>query len=473
MLFNSIPFLIFFATVFSVFFLLPPKYRWVLLIGASYFFYMYWNPYFIFLLGFSTLLDFFFGLGIANTKDSKIKRTMLIISIVVNLSLLFVFKYYIFTVESLNFIFGKLGFNHPLPIFQLLLPVGISFYTFHSLSYIIDIYRGIITPEKHFAKYAIYVCFFPLLVAGPIERGSHLLPQLQTNAQRINYQNFVAGFSQAMFGFFKKVVIADSLALYVNSIYNNYQINTGATLLLATYLFAFQFYCDFSGYSDIAVGIAKMMGYDLFANFRMPYFSKNITEFWRRWHISLSSWLRDYLYISLGGNRKGKLITYRNLIITMLLGGLWHGASWNFVIWGALNGLFLAIEKLLHIDNLPANRNPAIRFLSIFVTFNLICATWIFFRSATFLQARTIFREIFFSRHFLTFNLNDKNLLASTVFWIGLMLAFEYLYLRKKSFMDFADQVGLPKILLFNVSLLILIISLGINKGSQFIYFQF
>lgn len=263
-------------------------------------------------------------------KEKKLDRQRyLIVSLITNLGLLFIFKYFNFfsliLTDSLDVNFEQL---------DLLLPMGISFYTFQTLSYSIDIYQGKIKCEKHLGKFALYVSFFPQLVAGPIERAESLLPQLQKNFNKLQQNNIMSGLTQVIIGFFKKVVVADLIAIYVESIYGSFELHTGFTLLFATYLFAIQIYCDFSGYTDIAIGCAKILGYDLMENFRSPYFSKSITEFWRRWHISLSSWLRDYLCIPLGGSKGNKIFTYRNLMITMILGGLWHGASWNFIVWG-------------------------------------------------------------------------------------------------------------------------------------------
>ncbi len=473
MLFNSIPFLVFFPAIFISFYLLPPRWRWLLLIVASYFFYMYWEPSYIFLLGFATVLDYVFGLVIYRTTYPGRRKALFLTSIIINLGVLFAFKYFNFFNESLRYTLSKADLDLNIPMISVLLPVGISFYTFHSLSYIIDIYLHRIKPEKHWGKYALFVAFFPLLVAGPIERANHLLPQLQKNDQKVDYHNFVAGMLQAAFGFFKKVVVADTLAIYVNSVYNNYEMHTGFTLLFATYIFAFQIYCDFSGYSDIALGVAKMMGYDLLKNFHLPYFSKNITEFWRRWHISLSSWLRDYLYIPLGGNRHGSFNTYKNLIITFLLGGLWHGASWNFVIWGALNGLYLAIENGYRIPGLNLNKNLLTKVVSIFFTFHLICLTWVFFRAESFHQATYILRHIFFSDNFFNLQTLLTSVFGAMLLNLALLLAFEYLWLRRSSFMQLAHDKTMPWQLTLVSVCVVLILLFGVSEGSQFIYFQF
>jgi len=267
--------------------------------------------------------------------------------------------------------------------------------------------------------------------------------------------------------------VADTLALYVNAVYGNYTMHSGLTLLFATYMFAFQIYCDFSGYSDIALGIAKMMGYDLLKNFHLPYFSKSITEFWRRWHISLSFWLRDYLYIPLGGNRKGELNTYRNLIITFLLGGLWHGASWNFVIWGALNGVYLAFEKFLGVPKMNLNKNLLTKAISVFITFNLICLTWVFFRCQTFEQATGVLSGIFNPHNFFKLMTLDKTIFVAMLANLALLLVLEYAMLRRKAFIDFAIEKSMTWQISFVMMCLVLVVLFGISEGSQFIYFQF
>ena len=312
-------------------------------------------------------------------------------------------------------------------------------------------------------------------MAGPIERATNLLPQLRKNDSRLNYENFTIGFSKAIWGLFKKVVVADTLAIYVDSAYNLYEYSNGQTLLLATYLFAFQIYCDFSGYSDMAIGIARMLGYNIMENFNLPYFSKNVTEFWRRWHISLSSWLRDYLYIPLGGNRNGQFNTYKNLMITMLLGGLWHGASWNFIIWGFLNGLYLGIERITKRKNKLISTEKSIfkKVVFTFITFNLICFTWIFFRAQTFEQSQFIVQTIFSPSILDPLTIRDTGVFGNVIFSLGILLFFEYTNFRKKTFSSLVKQKKIFTILLFNVVVILMIVLFSASSGSQFIYFQF
>lgn len=432
---------------------------------------MNWEPAYIILIVASTLVDYFVGLSMKDSSDSK-KKKLLMLSLFTNLGLLFVFKYFNFFSDNIYSLISSMGFEMNKPTLSVLLPVGISFYTFQTLSYTIDVYRGNIPAEKHLGKFALYVSFFPQLVAGPIERAKNLIPQLQKNDQQLDYQNFVVGLTQVIHGLFKKVVVADTLGIYVDSIYNNYELHEGFTLLFATYLFAFQIYCDFSGYSDMAIGIARMLGYRFMDNFRLPYFSKSVTEFWRRWHISLSSWLKDYLYISLGGNRKGKWNTYRNLMITMLLGGLWHGASWNFIFWGALNGSYLTIERYLNVKSWNLNSNWIKKIFFSFICFNLICLTWVYFRAQTFEQANYVVRNIFTS-NFLSFKITDIQILMNIGVGVALLLAIDFLVMRKNSYDKLFNTKSTPWLIAFNVFLLLIIVLFGVSEGSQFIYFQF
>lgn len=331
MLFNSLEFIIFFPIVVALYFALNPKYRWILLLIASYYFYMCWNYKYIILIAASTIIDYIAGICIYHTRKKYLKTLFLLTSLMTNLGLLFFFKYFNFFGDSFNYVFEKFNIFYRVPAYHFLLPVGISFYTFQTLSYTIDIYKEGHKPEYHFGKFALFVSFFPQLVAGPIERSTNLLPQFHKNFT-FDYNRIKSGIVQMCWGFFKKVVIADRLAEYVNAVYNNASDYQGLPLIIATVFFAFQIYCDFSGYSDIAIGSAKILGYDLMQNFRRPYLAVNIQDFWRRWHISLSTWFRDYVYIPLGGSRVKKLRWHFNLFITFLISGLWHGAEWTFII---------------------------------------------------------------------------------------------------------------------------------------------
>ena len=340
MLFNSLEFIIFFPIVVAAYFALNPKYRWILLLLASYYFYMCWNYKYIVLIMFSTVVDYCSGILMYRTNKTGLRKLLLLASLTTNLGLLFFFKYFNFFGETVNYFFERFNIFAEVPAYSFLLPVGISFYTFQTLSYTIDIYRKKQTPEYHFGRFALFVSFFPQLVAGPIERSVNLIPQFRQDF-KFDYERVRDGILFMVWGFFKKVVIADRLAEYVNLVYNNPTESEGFQNIIATFFFSIQIYCDFSGYSDIAIGAALILGYRLMTNFRRPYFALNIREFWQRWHISLSTWFRDYVYISLGGNRVVKWRWFYNLFITFLVSGLWHGANWTFVIWGALHGFYL------------------------------------------------------------------------------------------------------------------------------------
>ena len=343
MLFNSLSYAIFLPLVFIIYWLLPNKYRWILLLIASYYFYMSWNAKYVFLIFITTFTSYL--CAILTEKNREHKKLILTITLIVCLGILFVFKYFNFFFESINYLLGnKL---HSISL-NLLLPVGISFYTFQTLSYCIDVYRGDIKAEKHFGYYATFVSFFPQLVAGPIERPDNLLPQLRKEKE-FDYNKAVYGLKLMTVGFFKKIVVADNLAYYVDMVYNDLSYYQGFALVLAAFFFTIQIYCDFSGYSDIAKGSAKLLNIDLMDNFKTPYFSTTIKEFWSRWHISLSSWFKDYVYIPLGGNRCSKLRHYFNLLATFLVSGLWHGANITFVIWGGIHGLLQILEDIFHI----------------------------------------------------------------------------------------------------------------------------
>ncbi|RYG24637.1 MAG: MBOAT family protein, partial [Chitinophagaceae bacterium] len=339
MLFNSLDFALFFPIVFVVYWLVFQKslFRqncWLLLV--SYFFYGCWDWRFLFLLAFSTALDFFSAWQIRRSNTKAKQKAWLIASVCINLGLLGLFKYYNFFIDSFADLLGLFHLKAHMPTLQLLLPVGISFYTFHGLSYIFDVYNGKIDPARNLVNYSVFVSFFPLLVAGPIERATHLLPQME-RPRKFEYSKVADGLRQVLWGLIKKVVIADSCAEFANQIFNHYEQYSGLTLVLGAVFFAIQIYGDFSGYSDIAIGTARMMGFDVLQNFKYPYFSRDIAEFWRRWHVSLSSWFRDYLYIPLGGSRGSTYIRLRNVLIVFLVSALWHGANWTFIIWGGLN----------------------------------------------------------------------------------------------------------------------------------------
>ncbi|MGM0499181.1 MAG: MBOAT family O-acyltransferase [Bacillota bacterium] len=489
MIFNSLQFLLFFLIVTSVYFIINSKYRWVLLLAASYYFYMSWNPAYIILIILSTIVDYFASLKMEQQAKKEDRKKYLFLSLFVNLGFLFFFKYYGFFNNSFSSVVRAFNMNLGLPSFDLLLPVGISFYTFQTLSYTIDVYRGDKEAEKHFGIFALYVSFFPQLVAGPIERSTRLLPQFK---KKIDFDSarVASGLQLMLWGFFKKVVVADRLALYVNGVYNNLDGLEGMTLILATVFFAFQIYCDFSGYSSIAIGAARVMGFDLMTNFKRPYYAKSIPEFWRRWHISLSTWFKDYLYIPLGGNRVKKGRYYFNLFVTFLVSGLWHGAAWTFVIWGGLHGLYQIIsistvkirkniKSMIGINKLPLLN----KWWQVLVTFSLVNFGWIFFRANSLADAVYVVNNLFsslgtqlsswenFRAAVIGYGLNQSELIIA----ISVIIIMESVHLmqRKVSVREFLNQKPLVFRWAAYYALIILILALGVYGETEFIYFQF
>ena len=387
MLFNSIQFLFFFALVVLIYFSIPFRFRWVLLLAASYYFYLSTKPKFIVFILLSTLITYYAGVQMGKRGSKSERKKFLLLGLLFNVGLLFLLKYYDFFGDSLNFLFTHFQMGFKIPALHLLLPIGISFYTFKSLSYCIDVYRGDQPPEKHLGHFALYVAFFPQLLAGPIERATRFLPQMHEKFD-FDYSRATKGFRLILWGLFQKMVIADNLAPLVDSVYNHPTHYQGASLVLATLFFAFQIYCDFSGYSDIAIGAGQILGYKTMENFNRPYFSASVPEFWRRWHISLSTWFRDYLYIPMGGNRVSIPRWYFNLFIVMLICGFWHGANWTFLVWGGLHGSYLVLSvftqktrrrfcQAIGLDRVPRLHHS----LRVLMTFSLVCFAWIFFRA--------------------------------------------------------------------------------------------
>ena len=401
MAFNSVKFLFFFVIVITIYFSIPHRIRWVWLLGVSYYFYMSWKPVFIILIILTTLITYYAGVQMGKTELKSKRKTILILSLFFNLGLLFLFKYFNFFSSSSRDIFRHFGLIHAIPSLNLLLPVGISFYIFKSVSYLIDVYRGDKTFEKHIGLLALYVSFFPQLLAGPIERATRFLPQLYEKFD-FDYERSTNGLKLMLWGFFQKMVIADNLATFVDSVYSSPAPYQGFSLLAAAAFYSLQIYCDFSGYSDIAIGAAQVMGFTTMVNFDRPYFSKSIPEFWRRWHISLSTWFRDYLYIPLGGNRVSIPRWYFNLFFVLLICGLWHGANWTFVVWGGLHGFYLVVSALTHgirgrihkiirLDKVPRLHD----FIKTLVTFSLVSLAWIFFRAHSNSDAIHILSRLF------------------------------------------------------------------------------
>lgn len=404
MLFNSIEFAVFLPIVFFLYWFLSKgnyKIQNIILLFSSYFFYGCWDFRFLFLLIFSTSLDFFTGIQMHDARTQRIKKFWFWLSVCINLGFLSIFKYYNFFVSSFADGLSHVGVNYSFYTLQVILPVGISFYTFHGLSYVIDIYKGRIKPERNIIDYSVFVCFFPLLVAGPIERATHLLPQL-IKKREFDYSKAIDGMQQILWGIFKKVVLADSCAIIVKNIFNSYQTQSGSVLFFGGVFFAFQIYGDFSGYSDIAIGVSRLFGINLIRNFNFPYFSRDIAEFWRRWHISLTTWFRDYLYIPLGGSRGSKWQVVRNTFIIFLVSGFWHGANWTFIAWGAFHAILFLPLILLGKNRKNTNTVAEGRilpnwkeFLQMSFTFLLVVFGWILFRSPTIGQAVDYIGRIF------------------------------------------------------------------------------
>lgn len=469
MVFNSFEYLLFFPAVVLLYFATPHRFRWIIVLVGSYFFYAYWHASYTLLLLFTTFLDWSLALVMDRFSEKKKRFTVLWLSISANLLVLFFFKYFDFASRVLWDLSGSAG--DPF-VLNLLLPIGISFYTFQSLAYIIDVYRKDLPPERNFFRYAAFVSFFPHLVSGPILRPSNIIPQLHEK-KTLDWQNLRVGLFLIGTGLIKKVVIADSLGTFVENAYGAPESLSGATLLLATYFFAFQIYCDFAGYTDIAIGSARILGYTIPENFRQPYFSESIREFWRRWHISLSSWLRDYLYIPLGGNRKGNGRTYLNLIITMVLGGLWHGAAWTFAAWGLLHGSVMSVERALEPLRIKV-RIP--RFLSrackILTTFHIVILSWIFFRAESFSDAWLIIKKIATDFGSLERSLLSPSYLTTSLILIAALLVFDLLE-TKNILSHRIPTLRWHWQVVFIFAVILILTSLGVESGPQFIYFQF
>ena len=396
MLFNSLLFAFFFILVYILYRFLNHKWQNKILLAASYVFYGAWDWRFLSLIIISTVLDYFCGLKIHGAINEKKRKFFVSLSIIGNLSILGFFKYFDFFAANLKNLLDCFGFSVQPHFLNIILPIGISFYTFQTMSYSLDIYRRKMAPTKDFLDFALFVAFFPQLVAGPIERAKNLLPQI-SRPRTITYDNYITGGWLILRGYFKKIVIADSLAIIVNDVYQTPAAVPCLLCLLATYAFAFQIYCDFSGYSDIARGLAKLMGIDIMQNFNQPDLARNPREFWQRWHISLSTWLRDYLYIPLGGNHHGRFNTYRNLMIAMLLGGLWHGAAWTFVVWGFYQGILLIIHRYVFFDHIiKVKKNVFTDIASRILMFHLVCLGWMIFRANSLGQFLLFIRQIFF-----------------------------------------------------------------------------
>lgn len=481
MLFNTIDFAIFLPIVFVVYwFILKNSVRGqnILLLIASYVFYGWWDWKFLILIAASTIVDYIIGLALGCSQSAFRRKVLLALSVLFNLGVLGFFKYFNFFVENFIAAFSFFGYNIQANTLNIILPVGISFYTFQTMSYTIDVYRRDLRPTKDFVSFSAFVSFFPQLVAGPIERANNLLPQFY-RARYFLYDQAASGMRQILWGLFKKVVVADNCATYANLIFNNSDDYSGSTLLLGSVFFAFQIYGDFSGYSDIAIGVSRLFGFNLMQNFAFPYFSRDIAEFWRRWHISLSTWFRDYLYIPLGGSKGGIFIKLRNTFVIFIVSGFWHGANWTFIIWGALNALYfipllLANKNRRYLNNIgdggKFSFNEGLRIVG---TFTLVSLTWIFFRSDSVAHASSIIGEIF-SQTLLTVPLFHNRLDALLVSLLTIfMLIIEWKSRKNLFALDFF-LIASSRAKRYSFYLLLLgLILLFRGEQQDFIYFQF
>ena len=484
MLFNSLDFLIFFPVVTAGYFVVPSRFRWAWLLIASCYFYMAFIPAYILILFFVITIDYVAGVAIEHALGRR-RKLFLLMSLLANLGTLAIFKYFNFLNGNLAGLAAAFHWNYPIPALAIILPIGLSFHTFQSMSYTIEVYRGNFKAERHPGIFALYVMFFPQLVAGPIERPYNLLPQLHTQ-YLFDYQRVTDGLKLMAWGFFKKIVIADRLATLVNQVYGNPREYTGISLIVATIFFAYQIYCDFSGYSDIAIGAAQVMGFKLMTNFNRPYFSQSIAEFWRRWHISLSSWFRDYLYIPLGGNRVAAWRWQLNLLIVFLVSGLWHGASWTFVLWGGLHGLYLVASLWLSALAKKIQRATKIvikpnKYLQIAITFGLVSFAWIFFRATSIADALYIASHLFDNLEIVTnFQALEKSVLIGLnrmEFTIVLLaiIGMELVQLVQRGGSVRTQLARQPALVRWSAYYLLIIVTLvfGVYGSRQFIYFQF
>ena len=478
MLFNSLHFLIFFPIVTILYYLLPHSKRWLLLLIASCYFYMVFKPIYILILFFTIVIDYIAGIYIDKHQGQK-RKMFLVMSLIANIGVLAFFKYFNFITFNINLLSGPLGFQQ-FSFLDIVLPIGLSFHTFQAMSYTIEIYRGNFKPERHFGIYALYVMYYPQLVAGPIERPQNILPQLHEKHE-LKYTNITSGLKMMLYGLFKKVVIADNLAVIVDNCYNNYSHLHGPPLMLCFVFFSIQIYCDFSGYSDIAIGASRVMGIELMRNFNFPYFSQSIDEFWRKWHISLSSWFRDYLYIPLGGNKVSKLRRSVNVMIVFTVSGLWHGANFTFLFWGFIHGFFRVTEeqvKKLKItltnfahDTLAYRAaNVTKQIVMTVFTFTVVTFAWVFFRAPSITVAYEIIqRSLMPHAKFSMALLSGKTYVMPIVV---LFMVFEF-FIKDKGFVHYLD----PKPVYYRLgvlsALMIGILYFGLLNNSSFIYFQF
>lgn len=501
MLFNSFAFLIFFIIVVPIYFIIPQKIRWVHLLVSSYIFYMAWNPIFIILIIFSTFVNYTISWLIYNEFDNSRRKKFLLLALFINFSLLFLFKYSMFANEIFLNIYGKIASffyivqgntkevslvlaeslinNFPTRNYSILLPMGISFYTFQAIAYVIDVYRKEIEPTKHYGIFSLYITFFPQLVAGPIERYTNLMPQF-FEKHNFDKERVLYGIKIMMYGFFKKIVIADRIAIAVNTVYSYPSSYNGLHMFIVMIMFSIQIYCDFSGYSDIALGTAKVLGFNLSVNFKNPFFSKSITELWRRWHITLNAWFVDYVYIPLGGSRKGNLRHYSNLLIVFLLSGVWHGANWTYIIWGSIQGVLVILENIFVKKN-RKNSNKFVNFIKILATFLIFSYSFIFFRASNISDAiyisTNVFRWFTLDLQFIYETITSLGLtlkeIQILVYSIGFLAVCE-LFSDTNQVYEQVEKLAYPLRLVFYVLIGSFILTSGVFYATgDFIYFQF
>ena len=469
MLFNSYAYAIFLPIVFMIYWILPQKYRWILLLVSSYYFYMCWNPKYVVLILGTTVITYLSALQIK--RKPKYKKVSLAVSIIICMGVLFIFKYYNFALESISNFLRLFTIQFSPATLKLLLPVGISFYTFQTMSYVIDVYRGDIEPEKHFGYYATFISFFPQLVAGPIERTSNLLPQIKSE-KKFDYDQASYGMKLMVWGFFKKIVIADNFSVYVDRVFGDCTSYKGGALLIASFLFAIQIYCDFSGYSDIAIGTAKLLGVNLMKNFDTPYFSASIKEFWRRWHISLGTWFREYIYIPLGGNRVSVPKQVRNIFVVWALTGFWHGANWNFIIWGLYYGVLLFIEKFVLKSVLEKTPD----FIKHIYTMLFVIVGWLFFASEDLGFALNYLKVMFFMSGNAIVDSSALYYLYTNIILFVILIILSTPAVKqvlKNMAQKYRDKVLNPSLVIYGLVLFLVTAYLVNETYNPFLYFRF
>ncbi|MBR6486814.1 MAG: MBOAT family protein [Lachnospiraceae bacterium] len=481
MLFSTAAFAVFMTVVFLIYWLIPHRYRWILILAANAWSYICYDVKYLTVIMVSILASYICAILMEGQKESSKKKILMITGVVVTLSLLLVFKYLNFALYSVSKILSRFSIPMHETTLKLIMPVGISFFTFTVIGYIVDVYKGKTQAVRHFGKYALFVSFFPNIASGPIERAGHFIPQIDKE-KSFDYDNVVYSARLLLFGLLKKIVIADMMAKYVDAVYNEAPAHYGICFLWATLLYSFQIYCDFSGYSDMAIGVAGMLGYDLIGNFRQPYLASSIKEYWSRWHISLSTWFRDYVYIPLGGNRRGKVRRDLNLIITFLLSGLWHGASWTFVLWGGIHGFAQIIEnrikEFLKIDKEKEKtiKGPA-KFLLTLLTFCIVCFAWIFFRANSISEAihivRTMFTDLSLTGAMAQMTMSVTSVIKTSV---AILLLIIYDIFNEKG--DVLRRLNKAHpvfrwVLYFAAAFLVIVMKTHNTDIQEFIYFKF